>query len=88
METKKCSRCGQEKPFADFYAAKRNKDGLQSYCKECQKQLGKENRQKKTVQSIVSGDSLLAGYTSRELIAELRRRGYRGELRFENIIKL
>ena len=30
----------------------------------------------------------LAAFTPRELIAELRRRGYRGELRFENVIKL
>ena len=82
METKVCSRCKRELPVSGFYTSKRSKDGLQSYCKDCTKQ----------VQAARSGradkDSPLVAFTPRELIAELRRRGYRGELRFENVIKL
>ena len=36
METKKCSKCGQEKPASAFYKSAKSKDGLQSYCRECQ----------------------------------------------------
>ncbi len=32
---KVCRACGQEKPDTEFYKAKRNKDGLGSYCKPC-----------------------------------------------------
>ena len=32
---KKCSKCKVEKPFKEFSKCKRNKDGLQGYCKTC-----------------------------------------------------
>lgn len=35
METKVCSKCGRELPTTEFYVNKHQKDGLQSYCKEC-----------------------------------------------------
>lgn len=35
METKVCSKCGRELPTSEFYVNKHQKDGLQSYCKEC-----------------------------------------------------
>ena len=34
---KRCSRCGETKPHSEFHKQKRNRDGLRSYCKECQK---------------------------------------------------
>jgi hypothetical protein len=34
---KKCSMCKTEKPLDDFYRRARNKDGRNSYCKECGK---------------------------------------------------
>ncbi len=36
METKRCRKCGAEKPHTFFYSYPRNRDGLHSYCKECQ----------------------------------------------------
>jgi 5-methylcytosine-specific restriction endonuclease McrA len=36
-EHKKCSRCGEVKVVADFSRARREKDGLKSYCKTCGK---------------------------------------------------
>lgn len=36
---KKCSRCGQEKPVDSFSKNSSKKDGLNSYCKSCQKVL-------------------------------------------------
>ncbi len=33
--TKKCSKCGVEKPLGEFYADKRASDGLSSACQDC-----------------------------------------------------
>ena len=37
MATKQCTKCKEVKSVEEFNKSKRNKDGLQSYCKECQK---------------------------------------------------
>ena len=34
--TKVCSKCNEEKEFGEFYKHKKGKNGLMSYCKECQ----------------------------------------------------
>jgi len=34
-QTKKCPKCGVEKPFSDYYKAKHKKYGVQSWCKKC-----------------------------------------------------
>ena len=36
---KRCSKCGQVKPIGDFNKCKRASDGLQSYCKQCKKDV-------------------------------------------------
>jgi 5-methylcytosine-specific restriction endonuclease McrA len=36
MITKKCSKCGEEKPLNDFSRHRASKDGLRPYCKICQ----------------------------------------------------
>jgi len=35
METKKCSKCGEEKELTEFYKRKNSKDGFRNDCKEC-----------------------------------------------------
>lgn len=42
-ETKTCSKCGKELPISEFYKNKNKKDGLSSYCKECNKQYYNDN---------------------------------------------
>lgn len=37
METKRCSKCGINKPSDSFYRNRHRKDGLNCYCKECMK---------------------------------------------------
>lgn len=43
MSTKTCKKCGKEKPLSEYYVNKKAKDGLQSYCKECQGEYYKAN---------------------------------------------
>ena len=35
METKVCTKCGEEKPLSEFYRLKSSKDGRRSACKKC-----------------------------------------------------
>lgn len=43
-QVKKCSKCGRELPVSEFYANKANKDGYQSYCKECTAAANKQRK--------------------------------------------
>lgn len=80
METKKCARCGSVLPLSEFYKG-------DAYCKECKKAKNKEYYKKKSSMSQ-QGNPALKGFTPRELIEELRFRGYRGELIFEQKVKI
>lgn len=42
METKRCSRCKQEKPISDFGVRKSTPDGLWNYCKNCDSERRRE----------------------------------------------
>jgi hypothetical protein len=35
MSSKTCRKCGETKPITDFCTVKRNKDGLNIYCRDC-----------------------------------------------------
>lgn len=35
METKRCTKCGEEKPIEEFYKDSRAKDGKTVWCKTC-----------------------------------------------------
>ena len=37
IKTKKCTKCLRELPLTAYWKDKRNKDGLNCYCKECMK---------------------------------------------------
>ena len=44
METKQCFRCGKTKPTSEFNKNVDSKDGLQSYCRDCQKEYNRSNK--------------------------------------------
>jgi hypothetical protein len=78
METKRCSKCGRILPLTDFFQCKSRKDGVQSFCKECHKLANKESKAKRLDEKLkkVYSNPDLAKYTPRELMAELKTRGY------------
>lgn len=90
METKKCSKCGRVLPFDQFNKNRASLDGLQTYCKECGNAYAK-NRKKPTgggKMNKVFTNPDLSGFTPRELILELKARGYTGELKYIQTINL
>lgn len=75
METKKCICCGRELPVSAFRRAFKSADGFANTCREC-KSGGADN------------NAPLSKFQPRELIEELRKRGYTGELKYIQIIKV
>lgn len=89
METKKCSKCGRELPVSEFTKNSTRKDGLQSYCKTCQREVSLKwwnehhPKEKKTPEpEIIDGITVtpvvqetLKRYSDAEIINELRGRG-------------
>ena len=45
VKTKRCPKCERVLPITEFNKSKSRKDGLRSYCKECQKAMQAEYRQ-------------------------------------------
>lgn len=42
LVTKKCTKCGEDKPASLFYKQTKSKDGLHSYCKPCDKEKSRQ----------------------------------------------
>lgn len=82
-KTKVCPKCGRELPIENFGKGL-NKDGLRSYCKECCNLVSRQFRRKKLGENV-SPNPALENFTPRELIDELRARGYGGTLTYTEI---
>lgn len=89
METKLCKKCGRELPVSMFYANKAKADGLQSSCKECHLKQCKEsyakrsNKEEKSSLKKVYSKPDLATFTPRELMQELKARGFKWDYMLE-----
>ena len=79
METKICSTCRRELPVTEFSKNRACKDGLNTKCKECVKNCP---------QPGIKATFKISDFTDDMLFAELRRRGYTGELRFTKIVNV
>ena len=102
IKTKVCKKCGRELPIENFYVNKSLKGGHDNTCKECKNEYAKEwqknNREKKKALKIENErvefekkyksytDKELAKFTPRQLILELKARGYVGTLLYEEVI--
>ena len=85
METKIFRICGVEKPITDFAQNHQYKDGWDTRCKCCKNKgarLGYHARKENPK------NPALADFTPRELIEELRARGFKGTLEFTKTITL
>lgn len=82
IKTKRCPKCGRELPLNEFYLNRAAPDGLQPWCKKCQNERVRTNHNK----NHCNPD--LAQFTPRQLIEELKNRGYTGELQYVQKIKL
>lgn len=85
IKTKKCLKCGRELPVTEFYKKSNAPDGLQYRCKECCREASRQ-RNKRESGGAISEE--LKMYTSRQLMEELAKRGYRGELEYVKKISI
>lgn len=53
MKIKICKRCGKEKSIKDFNKNSAKKDGLQVYCKICDRKIGRDYYKKNWKQQIL-----------------------------------
>lgn len=87
-ELKKCVCCCEEKPVSAFY---KNAWGVTNYCTVCHNKRAADGREKKkqlmqAAKDLESARALrLEDFTPRELMAELKRRGYDGTLKFTRV---
>jgi hypothetical protein len=88
-ETYVCVKCEQELPIASFYT-NMSALGHEKTCKQCRKAAMRHNYMKKygIMPDNVDLNSPVSKFSSRELIAELRRRGYEGKLYYRQEIVL
>ena len=76
-QLKKCQACGRLLPREAFFKHNKSEDGLMCECKEC---VRRRHEAKKNVSR-----NPLAQFTARQLMDELSRRGYKGELTYTEI---
>ena len=87
METKVCKECGQSLPISNFSKNKATKDGLANYFKTCHKQPTRKSRGGIT-QQVLKATLKMSDFDDNMLFAELRRRGYTGELRYSKVVNI
>ena len=92
--TKVCRDCGRELPLDSFSNSKKSRTGKQPICKECMSKrlsaaAANRERDKKAPCPEPKGvNPDLAKFMARELLEELRARGYRGTLEYVYTITL
>ena len=97
METKKCTSCGKELPITAFRKGKANGvEFLTNICSECISKKQSDGWKRKKEQTAKAKLDLvedakkqrLSEFTPRELMEELKRRGYVGTLEYVEVHKI
>lgn len=88
METKVCKLCGKELPIEQFYHNSATKDGYDNKCKECRKLTVKAYKLRQKTEKEEQHTLSLANFDDHTLFAELRKRGYSGELRYSKVVNV
>ena len=44
MHSRYCPRCRETKPLDEYFKLAKSKDGVQGYCRDCQKEIDKQAR--------------------------------------------
>lgn len=86
--TKICSGCNRELPLESFGRMASAPDGLSYRCKECVNAAKREYHHSRKKLRRVFTNPDLANFTPRQLIDELKARGYSGELKITQTIKV
>ena len=86
ITVKECSHCHRTLPVTEFYKKSGTPDGLQYVCKECSSEINKAARRSK--KAFGEGNPELSRFTPRQLMAELKARGYTGELKYVQTINI
>ena len=93
--TKVCTKCGKELPLSEFYKHPNCKNGVMNKCKDCHNADIRKNKQAKKMSEAADKSHTLhkvyfnpelAKFQPKDLIAELRARGYSGELSIRQTI--
>lgn len=88
METQICKCCGRELPIKQF---SKNPFGYIHVCKECNSKNRRESAlqrgklKQQAIDALNARNLRLADFTPRELMEELKRRGYEGKLRYVRV---
>lgn len=75
---KVCKGCGRKLPLSAFGLHERSKDGHMYLCKECRRRKAQKP----------SKGNPLEKFTARQLMHELKMRGYEGELSYVEVHKI
>lgn len=79
-QAKTCKECGQLLTLDHFRLTPLSADGHANICKECARQKRQQKKDEFAPTPSGGGNPELAKFTPRELIEELRSRGYKGKL--------
>lgn len=78
---KVCKGCGRKLPLSSFAKHDKSSDGHMSECKECRRRKSSKALKESKVNP-------LAKFTARELMRELKARGYEGVLEYTTVQKI
>lgn len=84
VQTKVCKCCGEELPITEFRKNPKG-EGFGNTCKKC---VSNHIITSKDKNKIKTDNERLKDITSRELITELRFRGYKGKLEYTQVINV